>query len=148
MTNPFDPFLHRHHVDVGHSFAICGFLSVAYQLFSVVGDALLGKVDINLGIPIGGIIAIGLWRHRPWARTSLLIVTWVICFILCLLVALVVLGVNVPSLTVGTTVLTHPTTIQVFVVAAMFLPIPLLSLCVLLSAKARMEFEIWKKHPL
>jgi hypothetical protein len=148
MTNPLDPFLRRHNVDVGHSFAVCGFLSATYKLYAMIGDWLNDKGSINLAIPIGILVAFGLWEHKSWARTLSLFVTWVAGLLVCLLVILIAVGVQGNfSLNFGTTVLQHPSPAQALIFGISVVPLFLFTLGVLHSEKARDEFKKPNQSP-
>jgi hypothetical protein len=139
--NTFDPFLRRHDIDVGRSFAVCGLMTTFIQLCGVVGDFFNGNISINLGVPIGVIVAIGLWKHKSWARFVTLVGSWLAVLFLSVLTVLIVLGVpGNYTLTFGSTVIKHPTSLQAVVFFFLLAPVAFVLLGALHSGKARDEF--------
>lgn len=141
-----DSFLRSHDIDVGRTFAICGLLTVFVQICSVVGDLLVGRLSINLGIPFGVIVALGLWGHKPWARIIAIVCFWLATIFLSVLVVLIFVGAPGDySLTFGTTVFRHPNPWQASVFGMLMLPMAYLALSALHSGKAREEFRLPNK---
>lgn len=114
------------------------------SFYSIVGQALVGRVSIDLSLPFGVIMGVAFWAHMPWARTLSLVLGWGCAAILILLCAM---GPFVPlKLIVGNTVLPNPSPLQIGVFVACLAPLVWFTLAVLHSKKAQEEFA--KPAPL
>jgi hypothetical protein len=138
-----DPLFQSNNVDVGRSLAVSLFTSVVWEAYTAFSNWLGGRGSINVVIPIGIVIACGLWAHRPWARIVSLCLAWCVTVSLYLFVALSFFGISGRyRIGVGTLILSNSNPWQAVASIIFMLPIAHLLLGALRSSKALDEFKM------
>jgi len=129
-------------VDIGKSLAVLSFAGAVLSIFDFVGMLFVGCIAINLLALVGIVLGIGLWRHRSWAHTLLLVIAWGSVIVATSIVFTVVYrGSDHVKLSMGRTVIDHPQPWQFCVFALMLAPLLWFFLGALHSEKARTEFK-------
>jgi hypothetical protein len=101
-----------------------------------------------MAIPIGVVVACGLWEHKSWARITTLCATW--CATIALYVFLVITFFGAPgrySIGFGTLVIKNLNPWQGVAFALLSLPTAHFLLSALHSSKARAEFKVPNQLP-
>jgi len=137
-----DSFFAKHQVDVGKSLGLISLMGAVVSLYGMLGELLIGRVNIDLSGPFGIVIGMALWRHASWSRTFLLVICWVAVVLLSVfLVAVPFTGTAYLTLTLGSTTIEHPSLWQFYVVTVFMAPAVWFMLSVLYSEKAKEEFQ-------
>ncbi len=137
-----DAFLLRHDVDVGRGIGLLVIAGAVEAFFKIIAHILVGKLDLNVGVPLGIWIGIALWRHEPWSRTLLVIVCWAAtAFFVVILVGAPFIGTAKLTLKLGDAVIKNPPLWQIYASTVLFSPFLWFSLVILYSEKAKSEFR-------
>jgi len=148
-----DRFLRRHEVDVGKSLAVLffagaviAFYTMAVQLIAsiqipFVSNGPIFGITFDFGAPLYIILGIGLWRHKSWSRTLLLVFGWLSAAIFTLmLLAIPFIGTAHVTFKIGSEAIKNPPVWKAIVLGILTVPLYVFLLGVLHSKKAQEEF--------
>ena len=158
--NAIDRFLRKHEVDVGRSLAVLFFAGAVMAFYTMAGQVIASTripfdsngpifgITLNFGAPIYIILGLGLWRHKSWSRTLLLVFVWLAAGVLTLmLLAIPFTEPGRVKLVIGSQTIRNPSVWTAIIYGILVAPLYAFLLGVLHSKKAQEEFKKSNQPP-